>query len=110
MVPQSYINEFAPKAKRRVVLAGKRLAYMIEQVYGDGYKDEDIDIIEKIDPTRHSSGIGGFLAFLLILTSVAILCAILNNKYGEKSCLTKCSETFVAIKIFVTSIYNIWRS
>ena len=26
-----------------------RLAYMIEQVYGDGYKDKDIDIIEKID-------------------------------------------------------------
>ena len=52
IIPESYISTFAPIAKRRVVLAGYRLAYMIESVYGDGYKYNNLDIIEDLDPDQ----------------------------------------------------------
>jgi len=35
VVPQSYIDQYNPIAKKRVALAAYRIAYMIEQLYGE---------------------------------------------------------------------------
>ena len=91
------------------MLAGYRLAFMIESVYGNGYKDKDLDIIEDLNPDQRGNALGGFIIFLLILTTFSICCALLNNKFSKIGCAKKCKETLIAIKIFFSSLLSIWR-
>ena len=42
VVPDEYIAHFEPIAKRRVVLAAHRMAYMIEIVFGTEWNEEKI--------------------------------------------------------------------
>ena len=47
-MPDEYISHFEPIAKRRVVLAAYRLAFMIETVFDKEWKEEVIE--QETDP------------------------------------------------------------
>ena len=74
-MPDEYIAHFEPIAKRRVVLAAYRLAFMIETVFDKEWKEEEIietisNEIEEEPVSKFGQSIQAFNHFMSTLNSI----------------------------------------
>ena len=74
MVPDEYISHFEPIAKRRVILAAHRLAYMIETVFDREWKEEviqkEVDTEEEEKPSKFTQTYDAYSHFLSTLYTI----------------------------------------